>query len=366
MSGDPRRKVALALGSPAGALGLGGCDLRVGNPDALWLLWLVAGLALFFAVGLRVRRRSLARFASPRMLERLGAFEGGRRRALKAVLVTVALSAMVLSLARLQYGFTWEEVERRGVDVVVAVDVSDSMLVKDAGPAGGLGRLERARREVTDLLRVMRGDRIAIVAFAGTAFVHCPLTMDYGAAGLFVEALDTDLVPVQGTDLAQGLEASLGAFEGGRRDARAVILISDGEDHSGRVQRVAQRAAEQGVRVYAIGVGSTQGAPIPSPGGGLRRDRAGQIVMSRLDETTLQRVAVATDGRYVRSVSGDLDLEQIYLAGLKRHLEDQEQPALRRRRWQDRFQWLLLAAAGLLMAEALIAPGATTRRRRRA
>ena len=290
------------------------------------------------------------------MIERLTGGAGVRRGVIKAGLVAIAVAALLVTLAQLQVGYTWEEVERRGVDIVIALDVSDSMLVEDAGRA--LSRLERAKREIHDLLQMMSGDRVGIVAFAGVAFVQCPMTLDYGAAELFLDALDSEAIPVQGTDLAQALEASLAAFRGGAAGSKAVLLITDGEDHSGRAMEVANRMAAEGVRVFAIGIGSEEGAPIPAAGGGFRRDRSGAIILSRLDEPTLQQIALATDGRYVRSVTGDLDLEQIYVDGIKASLEEREIEAHRRQRWEDRFQWLLGLALAALMIDGLLADAA--------
>ncbi|MEE2776480.1 MAG: VWA domain-containing protein [Acidobacteriota bacterium] len=336
----------------AGALT--GCDARIGNPSALWLLWLIPLVALFYVFSFRRRARLLARFAATPLLERLTRSVSRRRQWLKAVLVTVALIALIGSIAEPKYGFTWEEMERKGVDVIVAIDVSDSMLVRDADTGGGLTRLERAKREITDLLRILEGDRVGLVAFAGVAFVQCPLTLDYGAAEMFLDAIDTDLIPVKGTDLSAALEVSLEALAGGARESLAVILITDGEDHSGRALEVAETARDEGVRIFPIGIGRDQGSPIPAAGGGFRRTRTGEIVLSRLDEPTLQKMALASGGRYVRSVSGDVDLEQIYSEGIKAVLEDQELVSERRQRWEERFQWLLAIALPLLMIEPLV------------
>ncbi len=195
------------------ALPLGGCDqVRIGSPDSLWLLWLVPALALFFVYSFSTRTRLLRRFAAPAMLARLTAGVSRPRQLLKAALVALGVLAAVLALAELKYGFTWEEVQRRGVDIVVALDVSDSMLVEDAETGGKLSRLERAKREIADLLRIVDGDRIGLVAFAGTAFLECPLTLDYGAAQLFLVVDRHRPDPGQGhragggaADLARGL-----------------------------------------------------------------------------------------------------------------------------------------------------------------
>ncbi len=335
-----------------------GCDVRTGRPEALWLLWLGPALLLFHLYAFRARARLLRRFASPETLPTLVAGVSRPRRWLKAVLVTVAVLALVMSLAQPRWGFVWEEIHREGVDIVVALDVSDSMLVRDAEAGGELSRLERARREIADLLRQLEGDRIALVAFAGSAFLELPLTLDYSAAALFLDALEPDLIPVKGTAIGEALRVSLTAFDrvarAGSRGSRAIILITDGEDHLGEAQEAAEAAAAAGVRIFAIGIGRDEGAPIPREGGGFRTDRRGEIVLSRLDEAALQRIALTTGGRYVRSVTGDVDLEQIYSRGIKAQLEDQELASSRRQRWEERFQWLLVVALLALMLEPLI------------
>lgn len=351
-------RVVFALG----VLALSGCDARVGNVDALWLLWLVPALLVFYLYSFRHRRRSLERFASKAMLDRLASTVSRGRQSFKSALVLLALVALVLSLAELKWGFRWEEIKRKGVDVVVALDVSDSMLVQDAEAGGNLTRLERAKREITDLLRLMRGDRIALVAFAGTAFLECPLTLDYSAAELFLSAMEPDLIPVKGTSLSHALEVSLDALESSAESSKAILLITDGEDHSGRLGDLTERAKDEDVRVFAIGIGRDEGSPIRDPGGGFRRDRNGDIVLSRLDEPTLQKLALATGGRYVRSVTGDLDLEQIYNQGIKATLEDRELESRRRQRWEERFQWPLAVALFCLMLEPLVSERERSRR----
>ena len=195
-----------------------------------------------------------------------------------------------------------DQLNRRGVDIVLALDVSDSMLVEDADTVGKLTRLERAKREIIDLLRMMNGDRIALVAFAGTAFLECPLTLDYGAAELFLQAIDTSIIPIKGTSIDEAIRVSIDAFDSGKGESQAIILITDGEDHSGRVLKMAEVAKKEGIRIFTIGIGTQEGSPIPLPNGGFRRDRQGELILSKLDETTLQKVALATGGKYVHSV----------------------------------------------------------------
>ncbi len=342
---------------------LTGCDdVKVGSTESLWLLWLVPATLAFYIYSFRAKTRLLRRFASAEMLERLTAGVSRPRQYTKAALVLLGLLAAVLSLAELKYGFAWEEVTRKGVDIVVALDVSDSMLVEDAESGGELPRLERAKREIADLLQLMEGDRIGLVAFAGTAFVECPLTLDYGAAAIFLDAIDTDLIPVKGTAIGDAIRTSVDAFEGSSHQSKAIILITDGEDHSGAALKAAEEAKLAGIRIFTIGIGRDEGSPIPAPGGGFRRDRRGEIILSRLDETTLQKIALNTSGRYVRSVTGDVDLEQIYSQGIKATLEDEELGSKRRQRWEERYQWILAVALIALMLEPLI----SERSRRRA
>jgi Ca-activated chloride channel family protein len=342
------------------SVALSGCEARLGDPQMLWVLWLVPVVAAVLLWSARRRRRGMAVFADAGMLPRLIAGRSPAREVLKAFLILVGLAAMVLALARPRWGFTWEEVQRRGVDIVVALDVSDSMLVEDVEAGGGLSRLERAKRKLADLLGTLEGDRIAFVAFAGTAFVQCPLTLDYAAAELFLRAVEPDLVPLKGTDLAEALDVSRKAFDASP-SSKAIILITDGEDHEGRVMEAVERVKDAGIRVFTIGIGREEGSPIPAPGGGYRRDRSGEVIMSRFNEALLQKVALETGGRSVRSVTGDLDLETIYDRGIKATMEDSELGSRRRQRWEERFQWALGLALVALALEPLV--GERSRRR---
>lgn len=329
-------------------------NVRIGEVQYLWGLWLVPLVLAFYIYSFRKKTRLLAQFASLEMVARLASGVSRQRQTIKAFLVLVGFTAGVLSLAQFRWGFTWEEVRRRGVDIVVALDVSDSMLVQDAESGGKLTRLERAKREITDLLRLMDGDRVALVAFAGTAFVECPLTLDYSAARIFLDDMDTELIPVKGTNLGDAIRTSLKTLEGSSHNAQAVILITDGEDQTGDALAAAEDAKAKGVRIFTIGIGRDEGAPVPAPGGGFHRDSNGEIALSKLDETTLQKIALTTGGRYVHSVTGDVDLEAIYKQGIKATLTDQDLGSKRQQRWEERFQWLLALALVALAIEPLV------------
>jgi Ca-activated chloride channel family protein len=236
---------------------------------------------------------------------------------------------------------------------MVAVDLSRSMLAEDIAP----NRLDRARLSILRLIRTLDGDRIGLVAFAGDAFVQSPLTVDYTAAAMFLNAMDPEMMPVQGTDLGEALRISLDALEQGAREDRVLVLVTDGEDHEGGVDIQLQRAASAGVRVHTVGIGSTEGVPIPEVDSrgvrqGFKRDEDGSIVTTRLDEATLREVAEATGGRHVRvAVTGrafeDL-VDEIAAA------DGEEIDAREVTQFEEQYQIFLALALGLLFAEALV------------
>ncbi|MFQ5482152.1 MAG: VWA domain-containing protein [Nitrospinaceae bacterium] len=322
--------------------------MRFGQPEYFHLLWLVPGFWFFFRWALQRRRTLAARFAGRALLPRLVSsrvWEAHQARALWWLLALVMLTG---ALAQPRWGFEWEDLRQEGVDVIVAVDVSASMLAADIKP----NRLTRARRKVADLLNLLQGDRIGLVAFAGASFVQCPLTLDYKAVSMFLDVLDTDLIPVPGTGLGGAIRTAAKAFSQLEKKSKALILITDGEDHGGDGLQAAKEAQLNGIKIFTLGVGTSGGAPVPDPElGGFKKDEKGEVVLSRLDETLLQRIAGETGGLHVRSVTDDSDLEKIYLQGIKHRVEKKELKTSRRRRWQERFQWFLVLSLICLLAE---------------
>ncbi len=319
-----------------------------------WMLWLLAAPLVVTLVGIygeRMARSRLGRLVAPRLQPRLVAGSPGG--AWRHVLVGVSLTALVVALAGVRYGSIEEEVRARGVDVMVALDVSDSMLARDVESDAGLTRLERAKREILDLIARLNGDRIGLVLFAGDAVLQLPLTLDYEAAALFVREVAPELVSTKGTAIAKAIDVSILAFEAGVAEGRAIILITDGEDTEGDVSAAAEKAKESGVRVFGIGVGRSEGAPIPLATGGFRRDKKGEMVLSRLDEAQLVAIANLTGGDVVRSTSGDYDLERIY-AAIKTKVSARDLGSRRRVHGKDRYRVLVSLAAVGLMAEALL------------
>lgn len=321
--------------------------MKFARVELLYLMWVLPLLALAYFYGLRKRRRILGEFAHRRTLARI--IPGGisLRRQWRAVLVLSAALLTVISLAGPQYGFQWQKIERRGIDIIIALDCSRSMLAADIQPT----RLDRAKREIFDLLAMLQGDRVGLVAFSGTAFLQCPLTIDYPAFYLFLDVLTPDYLPVGGSDLSAALNSAMEAFDPNSPAEKAVILITDGEHTGGDDPFTAAQAAQKsGIKLFCIGVGSADGVPVPETQGGFKKDAAGQIVLSRLDENRLTRMALATGGSYVRSVAGDMDLETIYVEQIRSRMEAAELESGRKQIWADRFQWpLALAVTALFL-----------------
>ena len=327
--------------------------MQFGNLNILVFLWLIPLLCLFYFWSFRKKDFLLATFCPEKsVLPRLLRSVSRRRQITKAALIIAGIGLALIALSRPQWGFEWEEVQRKGVEIVVAVDVSQSMLARDVDT----NRLERAKREVTDLVRMLQGDKIGLVAFAGSSFVECPLTLDYEAFSIFLDALSPDLIPAPGTALAEALRTSLTVFTKERNIPKAIIMITDGEDHEGNILQVVDEARKEGVKIFTIGIGNVEGAPIPlaDPSGGFKKDSGGRLVLSRLDQVTLEKIALNTGGRYVHSVTGEMDLDAIYRDGIRHGMTAQELGNKKTKKWKERFQWPLLAAIFCLLAEGLL------------
>ncbi len=327
--------------------------IHFARPLMLYLLWSLPVLAACFLLGARRRRRLLDDFAAHPSLERIAPDASPPRRLLKAGLSLLALTALIVALAGPRWGYSWLTLQRSSASLVVALDCSRSMLAQDVSPE----RMQRGKREVLDLLDLLQGERVGLVAFAGTAFLQCPLTLDHGALRLFLSVLGPDYLPVGGTDLALALETSLAAFDHKDPGDKFILLLTDGEATTpaarDKALQAVKEAAAKGVRIFTIGVGSEQGAPVPAKeGGGFTRDQNGAIVHSRLDESLLRRIADIAGGEYLRSVSGDTGLARIYslhmAGGGTQETEERIQ------RFTDRSQWFVGLAFFLLLAEVLL------------
>lgn len=334
--------------------------MRFAAPEYFWGLLIITALALFFWWSARKKTRLLETFADRGLLGNLIQNYSPRRRHYKMAFLFLGMTLLVLCLARPQFGTHMEVLKREGQDVMIVVDCSASMLAEDMKP----NRLNRAKQEVRGLISRLQGDRVGLTAFAGGAFIQCPLTLDYSAAELFVDVLSTDLIPYPGTNLAEAITKATDGFVSKERKNKVMIVITDGEDFGEGLDGAVQGAKLAGVRIYTIGIGRPEGEPIPIRNArgemvGYKKDETGQLVLTRLDEATLQRVAGATDGRYYHAAQGEIALDEIYqeIASMqKKELHD-----ILMTQYEDRFQYLLPGAIVLLAAEALL----SERRRRK-
>ncbi|THB72541.1 MAG: VWA domain-containing protein [Desulfobacteraceae bacterium] len=327
--------------------------MKFSDPEYLFVLWMVLFAAGILFYGHRKREQVLKRFASSQMRAVLVPHWDSRKRWVKSILVILALTCTILALSGPLAGFKWVKTRQKGVDIMVALDCSRSMLAQDIKPS----RLERAKREIVDLLNMLESDRAGLVAFSGQAILQCPLTLDHEAFHLFLKVLSPQYLPVGGTDLTAAISTCLDAFEKDSDTDKAIILITDGEDTVSEVEAAAKRAAEKGVKLYGIGVGNVEGAPIPDSSGGFKKDDEGNIVMSKVDEKTLQKISAIAGGAYVRSVAGDMDLDAIYYTHIKKNMDEKTLTTSKRKVWENRFQWILFPAVLMLLVELLLFEG---------
>lgn len=331
--------------------------MKFDNLWALNLLLVLPLLVLALIYEVRKKRIALSYFSDKSLLPLLTGDEKKGRRLLKSILLLVSTGFMIIALAGPRWGSHYQEVSREGVDIFLVVDVSRSMLVEDVKP----NRLERARREILDFLKVVQGDRVGLVAFSGTAFVQCPLTLDYGACQMFLSDLKPGLIPVPGTDIGAAIESAVSSFDTEAATDRVILLITDGEDNEEKGLKAAKEAEAKGVKIFVFGIGDSSGGPIPEAGdkGGFIKDKRGKLVLSKLDEGSLERIAEATGGDYVRSTAGDLDLDILYFSGIKSKTDAAILKSGKIKVYEERFPIFLFAAFVLLFIEGFINDRAT-------
>lgn len=323
------------------------------DPRYFHLLWLLPLLILFYIWVFRSKRKALEKFAHTNLIQMLTPTVNWRIQKLKAMLIILAVVFMIFALAGPRWGFQWQEVKRQGIDIIVAIDTSRSMLAQDVLP----NRLERSKLAVKDLLELLQGDRIGLIAFAGSSFLQCPLTMDYGAFAIALNSIDTSIIPRGGTSIGSAIETATTAFEGKAKQYKALIMITDGEDHEGDPIKASEEADRQGIKIFCVGVGTREGELIPVVdeigNRSFLKDREGQVVKSRLDETTLQKIALNTGGGYVRASGAEYGLDIIYkekIAAMeKRDIESKLQ-----KRYEERYQIPAAIALCILCLQALL------------
>jgi len=304
-------------------------------------------------VALVRRIKAHQKIADAGLLPKLAPEVSLEREILRLVLIVLAMVGIVLALARPQFGTHSKLVKRRGVDVVVALDVSKSMLARDVSPNRAGNRLKRAKMEVSGLIDRLQGDRIGLVAFSGAAFIQCPLTSDYAAAKLFLRAMEAGSIPVGGTNLAEALASAhmmLDNSKGGSR-SKVLVIISDGEDHEGAYEQEVEKLKELGVKIHSVGIGTQIGELIPDDQGKYLRSQ-GKTIMTRLHESTLRAVAEATGGLYIHSAAGDLGFEAIY--DMLSRMQKSEYESRIESVYEEKFQLFAFIAFLLLVAATVI------------
>lgn len=325
--------------------------MRFALPQFLWLLLLVPALAAFLWWGMRKRQALMASFIAPRLLGALTVGVSARRDLWRAIALVAALACLVLALARPQWGFFWEEVAVRGLDIVVAVDTSKSMLAEDIAP----NRLARAKLAAMDLARQAKSDRLGLVAFAGSGFLQCPLTIDEAAFRQAVDSLTISTIPVGGSVLAEAVSAALPAFKEGDNH-RVLVILSDGEDNAEGALEAARKAAETGLKIYCIGVGTVEGERIPVKRSGTAvehvTDEQGNVVLSKLNEALLRELASTTEGGLYLPLRGARTMETLYQEVLAKLPKAENQEKLVKQ-YRERFHWPLGLGILLLIVEAL-------------
>lgn len=269
--------------------------LRFENPTYLYLLILVPLLFLLAMINVYERKKKLEKFGCPALVGRLMPDVSTPRRRLKLVLMLSAFSLVIVMLARPQMGTKISQEKRRGIEVIIALDISNSMRATDVEPS----RLEKSKMLIENMVENFTEDKIGLVVFAGDAFVQLPITSDYVSAKMFLQNIDPSLIAAQGTNIAEALQISSKSFTQQDKIGRAIIVITDGEDHEGGAVETAKEAKKKGGRVFVLGVGSSNGSPVPDGNGGYMKDNVGQEVMSVLNEDMCRQIAEAGGGSYI-------------------------------------------------------------------
>jgi Ca-activated chloride channel homolog len=317
--------------------------MTFGNSSWLWTLLALPFLAFFFARAEQLGGERLQKFVAARLLPRLAGTINRGRRIFRFTLLLFVLGLVIVSLARPRWGYAYEDVKRKGLDLLLAVDVSRSMLSNDVQP----NRLERVKLATQDLINELQGDRVGLIAFAGRAFLQAPLTIDYDAAADSIQELDTKIIPEGGTNISEAIDLALRTFGKSATGNRALIIFTDGEDLNGDAVTAAKTAADAGVRIFTVGVGTASGSLIPIQGdnGGVSfvKDPKGEVVKSKLDENRLQEIAQAADGFYLHLDNGPQTMKRLASEGLAK-MQVAEINARLSRRPIERYEWPLAIA----------------------
>jgi Ca-activated chloride channel homolog len=328
--------------------------MHYANPKYLTILLFAAAiLLLFFFWAVKRRKRLMNKFAEKSLVGSIAPTVSVERKIAKMIMLTAAFSLLIFSLARPQWGFEWKEAKLKGLDILIAFDVSKSMLANDMKPS----RLERAKLAVKDLVKKLNGDRIGLIAFSGTAFLQCPLTIDYNGFLLTLDDLNVNTIPRGGTSISGAIRESINAFRGQDKKYKTLIIITDGDDLEGDPLAAAKEAASEGVKIYCVGVGTFEGSLIPATDErgerGWVADKSGNVVKTKLNEELLKNVAISTGGSYVRATQSDFGLVLLYDKSISK-MEKKDIEGKMNKQYNERFGYFLGLAILILLVEPFI------------
>jgi Ca-activated chloride channel homolog len=324
---------------------------RFAYSEYLWGLLIIPLLVLFFIWSRISRKKALNRFGNKQTIKELMPFESKSRPVFKFFILMLALALFIIGAARPQFGSKLKKVKREGIELIIALDVSNSMMAEDIQP----NRLERAKRAIARLVDRLKNDKIGLIVFAGEAYVQLPITSDYNSAKLFLNSVNTQIVPIQGTAIGTAINMGIRSFSPEGDANKAIIVITDGENHEDNAVTAAQDAVENGIIVHTIGMGLPQGSPIPIVRNGQKdylKDREGNVVVTKLDEAMLEKIASAGNGIYVRANNAQVGLNTLFDEINK--MEKEEIESLVYSEYDDQFQYFYAAGLLLLLLEFII------------
>ncbi|MBN2637071.1 MAG: VWA domain-containing protein [Prolixibacteraceae bacterium] len=324
---------------------------RFGNSEYLWGLLIIPLLTLFFIWSRVSRKKALKRFGNIEILQQLMPYASTSRPIFKFSILMLALAFFIVGMARPQYGSKLEKVKREGVELIIALDVSNSMMAEDIQP----NRLERAKRAISRLVDRLRDDKIGLIVFAGDAYTQLPITTDYNSAKLFLNSINTQIVPKQGTAIGSAIDLASKSFTPNGEASRAIIIITDGENHEDDPVAEAKKASSEGIVVHTIGMGLPSGSPIPVLRNGQKeylKDRDGNVVITKLDEQTLEKVASAGNGIYIRANNAQIGLDALF--DEINNMQKAEMESRIYSEYNDQFQYLFAIGILLLLIEFMI------------
>lgn len=324
---------------------------RFGNSEYLWGMLIIPVLIFFFIWSRIARKRALRRFGNEEILKFLMPFASKFRPLFKFLILMLALAFIIAGIAQPQYGSKLKKVKREGIELIIALDVSNSMLAEDIQP----NRLDRSKLAISRLVDKLKDDKIGLIVFAGDAYTQLPITSDYNSAKLFLNSVNTQIVPKQGTAIGAAIGLAMRSFTPGSKANKAIIVITDGENHEDDAVSAAKSAVESGIVVHTIGMGLPQGSPIPVLRNGQKeylKDNQGNVVITKLDENMLEQIAVAGDGVYVRANNAQVGLNTLFDEINK--LEKTEMESLVYSDYDDQFQYFFAIGLILILLEFVI------------